>query len=162
MATDANVKQKMSQGLGLPQDSLYLMTEIVRYREKRLSTLLNQKGITLHEWRALRILYSFKGDVPMGELIAHSQTDRTALGRTINQLVQRGWVERFPAPDDKRALYLRVTSQSQETFEQVWKMVTEFDQQFQASLSENDHVIFKKILKNMMVNMDISEQGSQL
>jgi hypothetical protein len=41
-------------------------------------------------------------------------------------------------------------------------MVTEFDQQFQASLSESDHVIFKKILKNMMVNMDISEQGSQL
>lgn len=41
----------------------------------------------------------------MSLLIANSQTDRTALGRTIDRLVRRGWVIRNLDPNDKRAVY---------------------------------------------------------
>ncbi len=76
---------------GLPQGPLYLMTEIVRQRERQLTALLAPLELGLHEWRALRIIHAFDGDVPMSVLIEHSQTDRTALGRTIERLVRRGW-----------------------------------------------------------------------
>ncbi|MEI1756793.1 MarR family transcriptional regulator [Acinetobacter baumannii] len=155
MALKQELKEQMREGLGLPQDVLYLMTEIVRYREKRLSSLLAQKGISLHEWRALRILYSFKGNVAMSELIAHSQTDRTALGRTVNQLVNRGWVKRFPAPDDKRALFLCVTEASRETFIQIWHTVADFDEELLSSLNENDQAILKRILNTMLPFRDV-------
>ncbi|MEI1707665.1 MarR family transcriptional regulator [Acinetobacter baumannii] len=155
MALKQELKEQMREGLGLPQDVLYLMTEIVRYREKRLSSLLAQKGISLHEWRALRILYSFKGNVAMSELIAHSQTDRTALGRTVNQLVNRGWVKRFPAPDDKRALFLCVTEASRETFIQIWRTVADFDEELLSSLNENDQAILKRILNTMLPFRDV-------
>lgn len=150
MVTDNKLKTKMIEGLGLPQDFLYLMTEIVRYREKRLATLLNQQGISLHEWRALRILYSFKGQVSMSELINHSQTDRTALGRTIDQLVKRGWVERFTDPNDKRAFYLCVTSESEKIFEQVWTLVTDFDQTLLSHVDEQDRTSIRNILKKIL------------
>lgn len=155
MAIHQDLKHQLDEGLGLPQDALYLMTELVRYREKRLSSLLGQKGISLHEWRALRILYSFKGDVAMSELIAHSQTDRTALGRTINQLVHRGWVKRFPAPEDKRALFLSVTDDSREIFVQVWQLVTEFDRQLLDSIDEAERPLLKRLLQTIMQSSDV-------
>ena len=79
------------------------MTELVRQRERQLTALLAPLELGLHEWRALRIIHAFDGDVPMSVLIEHSQTDRTALGRTIERLVRRGWVSRLPDPDDGRA-----------------------------------------------------------
>ena len=68
-----------TNALGLPQGPLYLMTEIVRQRERQLTALLAPLELGLHEWRALRIIHAFDGDVPMSVLIEHSQTDRTAL-----------------------------------------------------------------------------------
>lgn len=159
MDIEHNLKNELREGMGLPQGSLYLMTEIVRYREKRLSSLLSQQGISLHEWRALRILYSYKGKVAMSELIAHSQTDRTALGRTINQLVKRGWVERFQDPDDKRAFFLYVTEVSQVTFAKVWHLVADFDKELLNSINENEQSLLKQILNQMMLSIDAYEKS---
>ncbi|MCR3859396.1 hypothetical protein K3Z84_28920, partial [Pseudomonas aeruginosa] len=82
-----------TNALGLPQGPLYLMTEIVRQRERQLTALLAPLELGLHEWRALRIIHAFDGDVPMSVLIEHSQTDRTALdfqGRRYGQVVDGG------------------------------------------------------------------------
>lgn len=108
-----------TNALGLPQGPLYLMTEIVRQRERQLTALLAPLELGLHEWRALRIIHAFDGDVPMSVLIEHSQTDRTALGRTIERLVRRGWVSRLPDPDDGRAVLVRRSPAAQAVFEQI-------------------------------------------
>jgi MarR family transcriptional regulator, multiple antibiotic resistance protein MarR len=117
-----------SKPLRLPGGDLYLMTEIVRHRERKLTDILSRLGLTLHEWRALRILSSFEGEVPMSVLSTHSQTDRTALSRTIDRLVQRGWASRVPDPDDKRAVYVRREPESQEVFAQALALVSELDE----------------------------------
>ncbi len=117
---------------------------------KRLSALLALQGLSLHEWRALRILYSFPGDVAMSEVIAHSQTDRTALGRTITQLVNRGWVARFPDPEDKRAVYLRVMPASRPIFDQARQWVADYDAQLMACLDDAGLSALDDALQRMM------------
>ena len=117
-----------TNALGLPQGPLYLMTEIVRQRERQLTALLAPLELGLHEWRALRIIHAFDGDVPMSVLIEHSQTDRTALGRTIERLVRRGWVSRLPDPDDGRAVLVRRSPAAQAVFEQALAQVAGLDE----------------------------------
>lgn len=141
---------KPMKGLGLPEGELYLMTEIVRQRERRLTNLLGPLGLTLHEWRALRILYSFTGDVPMSTIIAHSQTDRTALGRTLDRLVARGWVSRLPDPKDKRAVYLRVDPASRETFGKALKQVARLDEAALSVIGVNERAVLARALAKIV------------
>lgn len=85
--------------LGLPQGALYLMTEVVRYRERRISRLLIDLELSLHEWRTLKILYSYTEDDPLSTIIEHSQTDRIALDYSVDRLVSnRGWDYMTPPP----------------------------------------------------------------
>jgi MarR family multiple antibiotic resistance transcriptional regulator len=135
--------------LGLPHSDLYLMTEIVRSREKSLTGMLSRLGLTLHEWRALRVLYCFEGDVPMSLLIEHSQTDRTALGRTIDRLVQRGWVSRFPDPADKRAIYLRTNPSSQSVFAEAFKLVSQLDDDMMSAIDAEETAVLSRALAKM-------------
>jgi MarR family multiple antibiotic resistance transcriptional regulator len=135
--------------LGLPHSNLYLMTEIVRLREKSLTGMLSRLDLTLHEWRALRVLYCFEGDVPMSVLIEHSQTDRTALGRTIDRLVQRGWVSRFPDPEDKRAVYLRTNPSSQGVFTEAFKLVSRLDEDMLAAIDAKETAVLSRVLAKM-------------
>lgn len=146
------------QAIDLPNGALYWMAEIVRHREKRLSSLLTQHGLSLHEWRALRILYSFPGDVSMSDVIAHSQTDRTALGRTITQLVKRGWVTRFPSPEDKRAVYLRVMPESSATFDKARQLVSDYDTQLMAQIDDAGSDTLDHALQKMMSYIESSER----
>ncbi|KFD13055.1 virulence associated transcriptional regulator [Serratia marcescens subsp. marcescens ATCC 13880] len=99
----------------------------------------------------MRILYSFPGDVAMSEVIAHSQTDRTALGRTITQLVNRGWVARFPDPEDKRAVYLRVMPASRPIFDQARQWVADYDAQLMACLDDAGLSALDDALRRMML-----------
>ncbi|POP21275.1 MarR family winged helix-turn-helix transcriptional regulator [Serratia marcescens] len=154
MDSEKKGAQSGRRGMGLPNGALYRMTEVVRHREKRLSALLALQGLSLHEWRALRILYSFPGDVAMSEVIAHSQTDRTALGRTITQLVNRGWVARFPDPEDKRAVYLRVMPASRPIFDQARQWVADYDAQLMACLDDAGLSALDDALQRMMLFID--------
>lgn len=145
--------------IGLPDSAFYRMTEIVRHREKRLSSLLALQGLSLHEWRVLRILYSYPGKVSMSDVAAHSQTDRTAVGRTITQLVNRGWVTRFPSQEDKRAVYLCVTTESRTAFDKARQLVSDYDTQLMACLDDVGLNALNDTLQRMMSYIDIPERG---
>lgn len=141
--------------LDLPQSELYLMTELVRRRERDLSERLHEAGFSLHEWRVLRILYSFSSDVPMSALIEHSQTDRTALGRTIDRLEKRSLVLKLPSPADKRAVFLRLLPGTDEPFARALKLVTEYDGHFLASLDEHHKSELTHALKTLASALDL-------
>lgn len=142
------------KNLGLPDGGLYLMTDIVREREKRLTLSLSTLGLTLHEWRALRILYNFKDDVAMSEVVKYSQTDRTAFGRTIDRLETRGWVTRTPSTTDKRAIYLRTTKESKVIFAQALALVDKFDSELVKKLEPSEQEIMHLLLKKIHATLD--------
>ena len=143
--------------LGLPSGAIYSMTNIVRRRERRLTTELARLGLTLHEWRALRIIYSFDGDVPMSVLIEHSQTDRTALGRTIDRLIDRGWVERLPHPEDKRAVYIRRLAASETAFDDARRLVSALDLQLMSALAPDEIEMLSRALAKIEKASDVEE-----
>jgi MarR family multiple antibiotic resistance transcriptional regulator len=138
-----------SAALGLPSGEYYAMTNLVRTRDRQLSARLAFLGLTLPEWRALRVLCSFGTDIPMSALIAHSQNDRSALGRTVDRLVDRGLVERMPDPQDKRAVYLRRRPAANEIFERAFVLAAELDEKLMAPLSNSERQTLGRSLEKL-------------
>ncbi|NIF22128.1 MarR family winged helix-turn-helix transcriptional regulator [Candidatus Pantoea multigeneris] len=134
---------------GLPLSPIFSITNITRNRERYLTGALASIGLTLAEWRALRIMHSFAEAIPMGVLIAHSQTDRSALGRTVDRLVQRGWVERIPDPNDKRAFLVRKLSSADEIFERAFQLVGAFDATLQVELTLEERAVLRGALEKI-------------
>ena len=124
--------------MSLPSGVLYEMTNIVRFRERALSEKLSSIGLTLPEWRVLRIIHSYPEAIPMSIVIEHSQSDRSTLGRTVDKLVNRGWVEKLAEPSDKRAFRVRWLEASVGIYRQAHALVADHDTGMIAHLSAEE------------------------
>lgn len=142
------------KNLNLPSGAIYSMTNIVRNREKYLSNELALIGFTLPEWRAMRIIRSFDGPVPMSILIEHSQTDRSALGRTIERLVMRRWVEKLPDPNDKRAFLISQLGQHEEQFGKAYEITKKYDTGLLGNLSDDEQAVLISALSKIELHTE--------
>lgn len=133
----------------LPSGVLYEMTNIVRFRERALNEKLSLIGLTLPEWRVLRIIHSFPDAIPLSIVIEHSQSDRSTLGRTVDKLVNRGWVEKLADSSDRRAFRVRWLEASVEVYRQAFAMVADHDTNMIARLSEEEHQLLAAILQRI-------------
>jgi MarR family. len=73
----------------------------------------------------------------------------SALGRTVDRLVQRGWVERIPDPNDKRAFLVRKLSSADEIFERAFQLVGAFDATLQVALTPEERAVLSGALEKI-------------
>ncbi|WEF30297.1 MarR family transcriptional regulator [Klebsiella aerogenes] len=139
--------------MSLSSGALYDMTNIVRFRERALSEKLTSIGLTLPEWRVLRIIHSFPEAIPMSIVIEHSQSDRSTLGRTVDKLVNRGWVEKLADPSDKRAFRVRYLEASVNIYHQAYALVADYDASMIERLSEEDRQLLAALLQRIPQRM---------
>lgn len=67
----------------------------------------------------------------------------------VNDLRQRGWLERLPHPTDGRALGLHLTSQGQSQLNQAENLAVVSDRAVCAHLSEEDRETLMRLLKKV-------------
>lgn len=93
-----------------PRVSLgYLMKRVHRLAHAEVEAAFNDGEFTFTQWVALALLHSGVADTASGVArdIGH---DTGAMTRVIDQLVQRGLVERHPDPSDRRVTKLAITA----------------------------------------------------
>ncbi|HHD7482218.1 TPA: MarR family winged helix-turn-helix transcriptional regulator [Klebsiella oxytoca] len=125
------------------------MTDFVRNRERELSEKLAGIGLTLPEWRILRIVHSYSGAIPMSIVIEHSQSDRTTIGRTVEKLVNKGWVQKLPSPGDRRAFLVRPLNAVEDVYSKAYEMVTAYDTEILCRLSEEECALLASYLNKL-------------
>ncbi|ORM89392.1 MarR family transcriptional regulator [Pantoea cypripedii] len=133
----------------LPSGELYFMTNIVRYRERALTEKLAGIGLTLPEWRIMRIIHSYAAAIPMSIVIEHSQSDRSTLGRTVERLVNRGWVEKLPDPTDKRAFLVRRLEAAETVYSKAYELVAGHDADMLRGLSADERTVLTSFLQRI-------------
>jgi DNA-binding MarR family transcriptional regulator len=75
-------------------------------------------GLTVSQSYALRRLY-FQGLRTMGELAAHLDVRLSTMTGVIDQLEEKGLVERVDHPADRRSLHVRVTPKGRKLYHQA-------------------------------------------
>jgi len=86
----------------------HLLVAISRHRDDDLEKAVKPLGLNLSFYRAMGVIAHF-APCTMGELADFSMVDRTTLTRTIDQLVNRGLVDRCQAKSDRRQVSLSLT-----------------------------------------------------
>lgn len=62
-----------------------------------------------------------KPDISVKELAEILRLDKSGISRTVEELVQKNYVERKPSKEDRRFVVLNLTSEGQERFERIEK-----------------------------------------
>lgn len=133
----------------LPTGELYVMTDIVRNRERALNEKLLGIGLTLPEWRIMRIIHSYPEAIPMSIVIEHSQSDRSTIGRTIEKLVNKGWVQKIPALNDKRAFLVRRLDAVEGVYRKAYDIVAAHDAQTLHPLTADERALLTACLAKL-------------
>ena len=78
------------------------------------STTLEPLGLSARAWGVLSTLAE-SGPLTQIELANATATDRTAMVYQLDELEQRGLVQRMPNPDDRRSYLIHLTAQGDKT-----------------------------------------------
>jgi DNA-binding MarR family transcriptional regulator len=89
------------------------VTSIMRAQQillARLNALLEPWDLTFPRYEALMLLvYSRKGELPLGKMGDRLQVHRASVTNVIDRLVYQGLAERVPQETDRRSVLARIT-----------------------------------------------------
>jgi DNA-binding MarR family transcriptional regulator len=95
----------------------------------------------------------------MGELADLASIDRTTLSRTVDRMVQAGWMTRLSDASDLRITRLRLTDAGREKFQQVWPIIERVNASAARTLPEAAVGMVSWALSEMKRNLDRAEEG---
>ena len=98
---------------------LFALTERLR---THFEASIAEFELSAPQAKALRYLAS-AGPAPMREVAASLQCDASNVTGIVDRLERRGFVERRPAPQDRRVKYLLLTARGQEVARGLWERV---------------------------------------
>jgi MarR family transcriptional regulator, lower aerobic nicotinate degradation pathway regulator len=115
----------------------HLLAFISRHREARLDEILHPLGLNLSRYRALSVVATFE-PCTMSQLADYTATDRTTLTRTVDHLVDDGFVARTTPREDRRQVLLTVTEPGQDAYRRAAEAIRRLNRQLLAVLEDDD------------------------
>jgi DNA-binding MarR family transcriptional regulator len=115
----------------------FLLSRMGLVAQKRFSEHLEQLDLNTRMWGALNVLDA-EGAITQHALGKSTGIDPSSMVATIDELEQRGLVERRPHPTDRRAHALHVTDKGRETLASGRKLARHAQEELLAPLSANE------------------------
>jgi len=110
---------------------------------------LAQWGLSPHQAIALRTAEAGDGD-RVSDLAARLRIAPRSATEVVDTLEERGLVERCPAPQDRRAVLVRVTDAGRELADQVEQARHETQQAMFDRLDEGEQQELKQLLRTLI------------
>ena len=141
----------------------FLLADVSRLVRRRFDQRASGLGLTRAQWRVLAQLRRREGtkQVALAEIL---EIDPITLGRHIDRLVEKGFVERRPDPVDRRAWRLHLRTEVRPVLQQLRKMSTITRGEALAGMTEDDHDQLIEMLlkiKGNMLALDAAETDAK-
>jgi DNA-binding MarR family transcriptional regulator len=88
---------------------VHYFAAVVRHNQLNLAQVLRPFELSVPQWRVLSALATKDGQT-VGQIAEFAVLDRSGLGRLLEQMEADGLVERMSAPDDRRAVLIRLSA----------------------------------------------------
>ncbi len=128
---------------------LLLSAELV---QRRIKDSLRPLGLTYADFDVLNTLRrrgDERGTHPR-VLTAATLITSGAMTARLDRLVNAGYIERVPDPDDRRSILIRLTHEGVTTAARALDYVLVVDEEFLAPLSENQRSVLARELKRLL------------
>lgn len=118
--------------------------------EKNANNAMRSHDITMAQCSALLILNgAFKKQMALKELERMLHVAQSTAAGIVNRLEQKGLVEGFGSPDDKRIKMVRITPQGIEKCQQAEQEMEQAEKSLLSGLTVTEQEIFLSLLKKV-------------
>jgi len=111
-------------------------------------------AITLEQLHPLKILSRGGGAIGQRQLCALTGKTPANMTRILDRLANKGFIERRPDPEDRRAFTIVLTPAGEELVEQAIGLVTGYREQVLAGIDEQDETVCRRVLRRISGNLD--------
>jgi MarR family transcriptional regulator, transcriptional regulator for hemolysin len=130
----------------------FLLADVSRLVRERFDARAGRLGLTRAQWRVLAQLRRREG-ITQTALADILEIEQITLGRHVDRLVEKGFVERRPDPADRRAWNLYLKSEVQPVLDQLRALSTATRAEALAGIDEADSEKLVDLLLAIKANM---------
>jgi DNA-binding MarR family transcriptional regulator len=141
----------------------FLLADVSRLVRRRFDQRASGLGLTRAQWRVLARLRRREG-INQTALAEMLEIEPITLGRHIDRLVEKGFVERRPDPADRRAWRLYLRSEVQPVLDRLRQMSGTTSREALEGISETDRERLIELLltiKGNMLALDAAETAAK-
>lgn len=115
--------------------------------------VLQPLGITLEQLHPLKILNSGGGAIGQRQMCALAGKTPANMTRILDRLANKGFIERRPDPEDRRAFTIILTAAGRELAEQAVDLVTGYREQVLTGINDHDEAVCRRVLQRIAENL---------
>jgi MarR family transcriptional regulator, organic hydroperoxide resistance regulator len=130
---------------------MHYIAAIQRQNQINFGRHLRDCGLSVPMWRALSALHG-KDAQTIGQIADLAVLDRSSLGRLLEEMAAEGLVEREDAPDDRRAVLIRLSAAGKRRFEAALPVVREHYRHLLRGFDDNDFETLMQLLRRLKAN----------
>jgi len=131
----------------------FLISDVSRLMRRVYDRRVEPLGLTRAQWRVLVHLYRREG-VSQTELAAILEIEKPTLGRLVDKLEEKGWVERRIDERDQRARRLVITDAVRPMIERMKVFAESVNEDSMAGLEAEQESQFIEILLAVKLNLN--------
>jgi DNA-binding MarR family transcriptional regulator len=115
-----------------------LMLHLHRASSPELFRQLGELGLSFTQVKALNLLRDSSGDVNVKDVATRLNMSFPAMSRSLDQLVQRGYVDRLESAKDRRAKLVRLLPAGRAVLDDIEQARASALEEFTAQLSDDE------------------------
>lgn len=150
----------MAEDLYLTRSLGFLLADVSRLVRRRFDGRARTLGLTRAQWRVLGQLRRREG-INQTELAEILEIETITLGRHIDRLEARGWVERRRDPADRRVWRLYLKEKAQPVLDQMRKLSEATRQEALGGIPEAEREQLIELLLKIKSNMIALDQADK-
>ena len=130
---------------------MHYFAAIQRQNQINLAHVLRPLGLSVHEWRVLIALAEKDGQT-VGQIAEVEVLDRSGLGRLLEQMETEGLVERTSAPEDRRAVLIRLAPNGKKRHAAASPLVMAHYRRLLRGVSDDEFGTLIRLLRRIKAN----------
>ena len=130
----------------------FLTLDVARLLQLEFDRRVKPLGVTRTQSRVLTSIYRSTG-ITQSELTEILDVQKAALGRMIDRLTEKGWLERRPDPKDRRVNRLHLTKEVAPLINTTRVIASEVRELAMNEIKANDRNLFVDTLTCMKKNL---------
>ena len=138
-----------------------LISTIARMSRVRFDRLARELGLTRAQWRTLNCL-RYNDGINQSRLAELLEVEHVTVTRMVDTLVELGWVERRPDPNDRRSRTLHLTSKVEPVLKGLRQISEIVVNECNAGLSARDLAALGKMLTMVRDNLTRVESRTEV
>lgn len=137
----------------MPQSLVALLHHSSRALRRSIEERTRDKALTSTQWRLLVVLGK-RGPMRQARLAEVLDIEPISVSRLINRMVQAGWVERAPDPDDRRACLVHPTARAKASLAGLGDVAQAADEAALTGFSADERATLISLLTRLNDNLN--------